>query len=55
MSGELIPIKLVVIGDGYVGKTSILMRYKLSISVVTSRKNFERGINQPYSITIVLS
>lgn len=27
MSGQLVPIKLVAIGDGYVGKTSILMRY----------------------------
>jgi GTPase SAR1 family protein len=24
---ELIPIKLVVVGDGYVGKTSILIRF----------------------------
>jgi len=48
MDSEPIPIKLVIVGDGAIGKTCILVRYSTHY-LAMPRTNFPNSMNPQYS------
>lgn len=51
MSREAIPIKLVIVGDGTVGKTCILVRYSKN-DKATPKTASQPNMSQPSSTTL---
>ena len=53
MDSDPIPIKLVIVGDGAIGKTCILVRYALHY-IAMLKTNFQNNTNQLYSTILQL-
>jgi GTPase SAR1 family protein len=53
MSEEPVAVKLVVVGDGSVGKTCLLIRYKFD-NLATHKTSFLPNMSQLYSTTMRL-